>query len=232
MLLPFRVSLARDGDALVIRGENTSTARAPVYVGPVSAREAAAALDDTRRQLPLGRAAPDLFVTVPETPASKSERIAAPLDVRGEIGPRRFHYRLADGGPSSFTVRVPHAAPGAKLKLVVTPEPPSQLLTPPGSPTWAEAVRRGRVDRSRLLERVSRVRLTTARALQYRTFLANPNPSGRSSAVYVYETAKREAVQATETSAGKGMNITLRAALIAVLVVGGATGLLVLWAHS
>src|SRR5262249_19846290 len=152
----------REGDTLVVRGENTSTARGPIYLGPVSAREAAKALDDTRRQLPLGRAAPDLFVTVPRPPASSSARIDAPLDVRGEIGGRRFHYRLGDGGPSSFTLRVPHAAPGAKLYLVVTPEPPTHLLTPPGAPTWAKALRTGRLDRSRLLELVSRVRLTTA----------------------------------------------------------------------
>jgi hypothetical protein len=118
------------------------------------------------------------------------------------------------------------------LKLVVTPAPPSRLLTPPGAATWADALRRGRVHRSRLLELVSRARLTTARTFQYQTFLANPNPSGRSSAVYVYETAKRQAVQPAEKPAGKGMNDALRAALIAVLVVGGAAGLLVLWAHS
>src|SRR5262249_22939006 len=112
------------------------------------------------------------------------------------------------------------------------PEPPTHLLTPPGAPTWAKALRTGRLDRSRLLQLVSRVRLTTARTLQYRTFLANPNPSGRSSAVYLYETATREAAPAATKTTGAGMSDTWRALLIAVLVLGSAVGLLVLWAHS
>jgi hypothetical protein len=231
-LLPLRVSIVRDGTALVVRGENTSGAPGPVLLGDVSPPEAAKALAETRRRLSLGRAAPDLYVTVPRTPLSQSQRIEAPLDVRGELGGRHFRYRLGDGGPLRFELRVPDAATRAKLRLVVTPVPPSHQLTPPGSATWAEAVRRRRVPRSRLLELLSRVRLTVARELQYQTFLANPNPIGRSSAVYVYETAKRTAAPPPIASTKEHKSRAWLTILLTALAIVGAGALVVLWAHS
>ena len=218
-VLPLRVSIAREGNALVLRGENTSAAPGPLLVGPVAQQEAVRALDETRRRLALGRGAPDLYVNVPRNPLSQSEQIAAPLDVRGELGGRRFAYRLGDGGPMVFELRVPHAGGGARLRLVVTPVPPSRLLA------------RTRVPGSQLLEHVSRVRLTVARELQYQTFLANPNVTGSAHAVYVYETAKKAAAPPAASSA-KAVNDAWLTALIAALAVLGATGLVVLWAHS
>src|SRR5262249_56024800 len=44
-----------------------------------------------------------------------------------------------------------------------------------------------------LLERVSRTVLTLARTRQYRSFLGNPDPTGRSATTYVYRTAARPA---------------------------------------
>ena len=67
--------------------------------------------------------------------------------------------------------------------------------------------------------------------LQYQNFLANPNPTGRSSAVYVYETAKRTAEPTSVTSTddnGSEWPVWLAVALAVV----GAGGLVVLWAHS
>jgi len=231
-VLPLRVSIQRSGTTVLIRGENTSAAPGPVLLGPVSVQEISKAFTETRRSLPLGRAAPDLYVTAQRVPVSQSEPIAAPLDVRGEFGGVRFRYRLGDGGPMSFTVRVPQAPRGAKLRLVVTPVPPSRLLRSPGTGTWAEAVGRGRVDRSRLLELASRARLAVARELQYQAFLQNPDATGRSSAVYVYETAVRRAVAPPPVSKDAGTSGVLGAILLATLAVGGTAGLVVLWAHS
>jgi hypothetical protein len=231
-LLPLRVSVEREGDAVVVRGVNTSAARGPVFRGPMSAEEASRALAETLRRLRLGRLAPDIYATVPHPPLSQSESITAPLDVQGELGGVRFHYLLGDGGPMSFERRIPHAASGAKLRLTVTPAAPSHMLKPPGAATWAEALRRGRIEPSRLLERVSRVRLTVARELQYQAFLANPDPNARSSAVYVYETAMRHAVAAPPTPRDDGGNGPWPVVLLAVVAVGGTAGLVVLWAHS
>jgi hypothetical protein len=231
-LLPLRLSIARTGTTVVLRGENTSTAPGPVLLGPVSAQETARAIAETRRSLPLGRGAPDVYVNAQRVPISQSEPIAAPLDVRGELGGVRFRYRLGDGGPMRFTLRVPNAPSGAKLRLIVTPVAPSRLLRPPGAATWAEAVRRGRVDRSRLLELASRARLTIARELQYQTFLVNPDTTGRSSAVYVYESAVRRATGTTPPSEESGTSSILGAVLLAAAAVVGTAGLVVLWAHS
>jgi len=218
--LPLRVSIVRESKALVVRGENTSAAPGPVLVGSVSSQQAAFALDETRRRLPLGRSAPDLYMRVPHVPLSQSEPIAASLDVRVEFAGRRYRYTLGDGGPTRFVLRVPHPPPGAKLRLVVTPVPPYHLLA------------RRNVAPSQLLEYVSRVRLTLARELQYQTFLANPDTIGSARAVYVYETAKKTASPPPATSPDKSDGNTWGIALTAVLVVLGAGGLVVLWANS
>ena len=218
--LPLRVTLERDGDSLTVRGENVATARAPVLVGALSVKEAAKALRQTRRYLQFGNAAPDLYATVLETPLSQSERITAPLDVRGQVGGDRFRYVLGDGRPLRFERRIANAPAGAKLRLVVTPVPPERLLR-----TRVRAA-------TRALSLVARARLTVARELQFQNFLANPNPTGRSSAVYIYETAKRTTrpkAVATPTSEGDG-NWT--AFLAVALAVVGAGTLVVLWANS
>jgi len=219
-LLPLRVSITHEGDALVVHGDNVSAAPGPVLVGPVSSNDAEKALADTRRRLSLGRGAPDVYATVPRTPLSQSEPIASPLDVRGDIAGMQFRYRLGDGGPMHFTLRVPHPPSGAKLRLTVTPVPPYGLLA------------RRRVPASQLLEHVSRVRLAVARELQYQTFLANPNAIGKARAVYIYETVKRTASPPQATSSDRGGNHTLTTALIAALAILGAGALVVLWAHS
>ena len=152
--------------------------------------------------------------------------------MRGDLAGKRFAYRLGDGDPLAFEVSVPNAPRDSKLRLSVTPVPPQRLLTPPGgAATWVEALRRGLVDRATLLEKVSLARLTVARSLQYATYLANPDPRGRSKAVYVYRTATQTAAVAKPKPDEAGDN-TLRAILIAALAVVGASGLVVLWSNS
>jgi len=218
--LPLRVSVERDADELVVRGENVAVARAPVLVGPLSLNEAAKALRRTRKYLPLGAAAPDLYATVRQAPLSRSERIVPPLDVEGQVGEDRFHYVLGDGRPLRFEHRIPHAPGGAKLRLVVTPVPPERLL------------RTRPRDVERALSLVARARLTVARELQFHNFLANPNPTGRSTATYVYETAKRSAMPKPVTPADAGRDSSWPAFLAVALGVVGAGTLVVLWANS
>ena len=230
--LPLEVSIERTGNVVVVRGKNTSVAPGPVLLGPVSVRDVTKAFAQTRQGVRLRRAAPDVYVNVPQTPVSQSQPIAATLDVRGSFGSSKFRYRLGDGGPMDFSFRVPNAPRSAKLRLLVAAIPPSRLLEPPGAATWAEAVRRGRIDASQLLERLSRARLTIARALQYQTFLANPNSTGDSTAVYVYETAKQTATVRPSTPAEESGDGPWTAILLTAFAVVGAGGLVVLWAHS
>jgi hypothetical protein len=217
--LPLRVSIAREGDTLVVRGENVAIARAPVLVGPLSPSAAAKALRQTRRYLALGAAAPDIYATVRQTPSSRTERIVAPLDVRGQVGGERFHYLLGDGRPLRFERRVAHAPEDAKVRLVVTPVAPERLLqTRPR-------------DVARALSLVARARLTVARELQFHNFLANPNPTGRSTAAYIYETSKRAAVPKPVTPSDDGGSSWPTFLAVALGIVGAGT-LVVLWANS
>jgi hypothetical protein len=231
-VLPLKVTIERDGNAMVVRGRNTSAAPGPVLIGSASVRDVSKAFEETRRGLRLGRGAPDVYVGTPDVPVSQSQPIAAPLDVRGNFGGEQFRYRLGDGGPMEFSFRAAGAAPNAKLRLVVTPVAPMRLLAPPRAATWAEAVRLGRVDPAQLLERVSQARLTLARALQYQTFLANPNPSGASTGVYIYETAKRTAVQPPKVNDESAGSNPWRAVLLTAIAILGAGAAIVLWAHS
>jgi hypothetical protein len=218
-LLPLRLSLARIGNTLTVHGENTSAASAPLLVGEMPVAQATTALRQTLRTLPLGIAAPDVYANVTGTPFSRAVRIAAPLDVTGAVGDARFHYVLGDGRPMTFTRQIANVPAGAKLRVVAKPVPPLRLL-------------RGRPrDSGSALSYVARARLMVARELQYQTFLTNPNPTGRSTAAYVYEIAKRTAAPvpaATEDDT----HSTWPTILIAALAVVGAGGLVVLWAHS
>jgi hypothetical protein len=218
-MLPLRVSVVRRGDTLVVRGENVAIARAPVLVGPLSVSEATKALRQTRKYLALGAAAPDIYATVRVTPLSKSERIVAPLDVRGQVGDERFHYVLGDGGPLRFERRVAHAPKDAKVRLVVTPVPPERLLQ-----TQPRDVDGG-------LSLVARARLTVARELQFHNFLANPNPTGRSTATYIYETAKRS-VAPKPVTPPDDRGSSWPTFLAVALGIAGAGTLVVLWANS
>jgi hypothetical protein len=229
-LLPLKLRVSREGDTLVLSGENGTVVDAPLLRGRVDVAQTAEALDATRRALRQGRAAPDLYVDAPAIPTSRTAPVSARLEVRGSIAGVEFARTLGDLRDDTFEVRVPNAPRDAKLRIVVTPVAPARMLTPPGGArTWAEAVRRGAVDPATLLERASRIRLTIARALQYDQFLTNPDPRGSSSARYVYVTSAASALPRRAVGGGDGFDWTF--VYIALAVVGLAGGA-VLWAHN
>jgi len=232
-VLPLLVTVTREGDTMVVRGEDVTAAKGTALVGPVGVREAAGALDQTRRTLGLGVASPDLFAEVPRVPKGRSVRIVAPLDVRVTVGDRTHSYHLGDGSALAFELRVPHAGPRTKVRVAVEPSAPIRLLTPPsGTVTWSDALRRRRIKRSDLLERVSIARLSVARALQYQSFLVSPDPRSRSRTTYVYETTFRRATPPTRQAASSSGGGPWRVLAFAAIAVSGAGGLVVLWAHS
>jgi hypothetical protein len=227
--LPFRLTITQAGGVLTVHGENVSQLPSTVLMGPSAAAEVAAALDDTRRRSSRRPALREVYVGVPRTPLAVQAQIGAPLRITGRIGRTPVRYLLDDGGPSGFVLRVP-ASGGPKVHLVVRAVTPARLLTPPGgSPTWADALRRQRVAPARLLELATRARLSLARTIDYQAFLANPDPHGTSQATYVYDTALPAPAAATPrpTSSGQGWTTIV----FAVLLVLGAGGLAVLWAH-
>jgi hypothetical protein len=234
--LPFRLTIAREGGVLTLRGENVTQLPSTLLVGPASPAETAAALDETRRVSRRGPALQDIYVEVPRAPHAKQEQILAPLRIKGELrfsGGRRIplDYLLGDGGPRSFVLRVPGVSGAPKVRLLVQAVTPVKLLTPPGgSKTWVNAVRTLRVDPAKLLELASRVRLTLARAIDYQAFLVNPDPRGTSQAAYVYETAAESAPVASPQRNDSGGNESTTV-VVAALMVLAAGGLVVLWAH-
>jgi hypothetical protein len=234
--LPFRLTITQDGGVLTLRGANVSQLPSEVLVGPSAAAEVAAALDATRRGSRRGPALQEVYVGVPRAPRDKREQSLAPLHVTGELrfaGGRRIpvDYLLGDGGPSSFVLHVPGVSGLPKVHIVVRAVTPAKLLSPPGgSTTWADALRRRRVDPARLLELASRARLSLARAIDYQAFLVNPDPHGTSQAAYVYATASKTAPAASPPRSASGGHAWTTVAF-AVLLVLGATGLVVLWAH-
>jgi hypothetical protein len=236
-VLPFRLTIAREGDALTLRGENVSQLPSLLLAGASSAAQTAAALDETRRASRRGPVLQNLYVDVPRAPHAKQEQILAPLRITGEVrfaGGRRFgpfDYVLGDGGPRSFVLRVPSVSGEAMVRILVRAVTPTKLLTPPGgSKTWVDAVRRHRVDPARLLELASRARLSLARAIDYQAFLINPDPRGTSKAVYVYETASKSTSAAAPRPVDSGGNGWTTVGVAALLLIG-ASGLVVLWAH-
>jgi hypothetical protein len=233
--LPLRVTIVRDGETLTLRARNVTGFPGSLLDGPAERDATAAALDATRQTASRRPALRDIYVPVPSLPKAKPERIWAALRVTGELrfpGGRRVAVNglLGDGGPRQLVVRVANASGEPTLRLVVRGVSPAKLLTPPGgAATWAEAARTQRVDASRLLEVASRVRLTIARALDFQTFLANPDPRGTSSATYVYESAP--AVVATPVTRPGSDGRDWANAIVAALLVLGSLGLVVLWAH-
>lgn len=234
--LPLRLTVTREGSTLTLTGQNVSGAPADVLVGPSSASETAATLDKTREAARVRPALQELYVDVPRLPKGTQERIWAPLHVTGELrfaGGRRvpLDYVLGDGRPLRFVLSVPGISAAPKVRIVVRAVSPAKLLTPPGgAKTWGAAVRAQLVQPAGLLELASRARLAIARALDYETFLVNPDPRGSSRAVYVYETAAEPVVAPAaprQDSDGNGWT-TLALTALALL---GAGGLVVLWAH-
>jgi hypothetical protein len=234
--LPLRLTIARQGGTLTLTGENVSGVAADVLVGPSDASETAAALDRTRETARVRPELQELYVDVPRLPKGSQERIWAPLHVTGELrfpGGRRvpLDYVLGDGRPLRFDLSVPGVTGEPKVSIVVRSVSPAKLLTPPGgAKTWAAAVRAKRVRPAGLLELASRARLAIARALDYETFLVNPDPRGVSRATYTYETAPKGVAAVAPPrpdSGGNGWTPALVTAL-ALLVAGG---LVVVWAH-
>jgi hypothetical protein len=235
--LPLRLTITRKGGALTIRGENTTQLPADLLVGPSAAAQTAAALDSTRATARRGPALQDIYVEVPRLPHAKHEQVRAPLRVTGEVrlpGGRRvpIDYLLGDGGPQRFVLRIPGVTDDPTVHIVVRPVSPVKLVTPPGgAKSWVDAVRTNRVAPLRLLELASRARLTIARAVDYGSFLVNPDPRGISQAEYVYETGARTAPPAALPAATGSGGDGWTTALVAALLVLGAGGLVVLWAH-
>ncbi|HYX75898.1 MAG TPA: hypothetical protein VE757_01865 [Gaiellaceae bacterium] len=225
--LPLRIELGPSG----LRFVNTTSATAKAVDGRLPTLGVARILDSAREGLATQAAvpAPVLNATGPIRNVSVSAFV--PLRVRGTV---RF-----DGEPTRRIAAVVGRAPvriraiGAPKALDVSvsiPEP-AAVLRPPGSQTWVDAARSGRLPGGRALTRLAVTRLLTAAlALQFRQLLANPDAIGTSRTSYRYVLAQRaRPVAAPDAGGGRDWVAPLAIGLgLATVAVGG----LVLWAHS
>jgi hypothetical protein len=168
--LPLRVRAAEGRVTLV----NATALRTGSFTADVVSAPLLRYLAQLRSEVARGVPPTSGGAVVTTKPVPTRVRIVVPLQVTGTVGSRRVDAVLDD------RLTIPGTGP---VRLTVTPLDPEQLLAAPG------AGLSGR----RLLDRVARAALTLARVRQYRSFLGNPDPSGKSVTTYVYRTAARPA---------------------------------------
>jgi hypothetical protein len=222
-LLPIRIET--DGDRIVVR--NATRIGAGTFTADAVAPPLARYLDSVRAAVSDGRPVPQGTAVVRGRVAPASAAVEAPLHVTGTIGGRHVNTTLGDGRPLSLVV----LQGNGKIDLRIAVVPPTRLLTPPnGAAAWAASRASGRT----LLARANAVLLRLARARQFDSFLADPDPRGGAQTTYVYRTGQPSSLGAerpiaTATDAGRSA-IWNAATIIGVVAFVGAG--LVVWARS
>jgi hypothetical protein len=169
--LPVRIAIERDRVTLVNQSAVTAGAFSADVVEPsLRAYFVQLSREVARGATPTGGGA--LVTTKPEP---RRVRVHVPFLVTGTIGAQRVRARLEDSLSVNAT---------GPVRLTLTPVEPARLL---GAPI-------DRLTGRQLLDRLARATLTLARVRQYRAFLGNPDPAGRSGTTYVYRTAARPAL--------------------------------------
>jgi hypothetical protein len=219
--LPVHVSVNATAARTTLVVENATGVRTYAYSADVDPREARATLRRIRAAVRRGSDVPSSSLTALDTPKVTTVRAFAPLRVDGELRARR------DAAPERFSAvlggatRLRLAFPGRLplLTLRVRPVPPRRML--------ADAGGTGR----QLFARAFAVLRTLALERQYRQFLLNPDPTGRSDTVYVFSTRVASSPPAAPPPSNDSSRPgwTVLAAGLALLTVAG---LVVVWAHS
>jgi hypothetical protein len=227
--LPIRLLIAgaprRPGPfELTIAIENTTVARSSMFAAEPVEADVVAARDSLRAAARTGRAYEGRAVRVRGEARPAPVDAWSPFSLRGtivfpagavrDLAPARLR-RLLGRRALQVSVRGVAGRPAApSIRLVAQPFIDA-ALSPASTRSFAD------------LQRAS---LRYARARQYQSFLANPDPIGPSETTYVYETTR------AEPAARPANKPSDDAALPVVIVLGGlallAFGLAVLWAHS
>ena len=214
--LPLRVRLAGSDRRWTLTLENRTTTR----VASFRARAAQAAVERYRRALagfPLeAPAKPGRFADVQSIEPGRRTVVAA-FRVSGTAtfpggSSMAIHELLGDGGPASVEIAL--AGQGRpRLALRVEPVLPERLLLS-----------------ARTLDAAIEAALAQALARQYESFLANPDPAGRSRTTYVFATAAEAPVAVPAVERGDGG--PWRAVVVALLLTAAAGAALVAWSRS
>jgi hypothetical protein len=209
-VLPLRVRVVRGG----IRVTNATAVSTLAYDAAVPRAEVQPVVDELRRALGRNELPRPGSVVVPTTPPATRIRAEAVFAVRGTLrfGRRRVRFagRIGPGAERVLAVQT-RLRTRPKVELVATPALPRELVAAPTD----------RLDGRRLLRLAYRAYLAVARAQQYTRFLANPDPTGTTSATFVYRTAPTSisVVQAVR-SADDGPSALAVAAFVALGLAG------------
>jgi hypothetical protein len=248
-----RAGQRRSGELEVsLTVENVTGAPARVYSAEAEPLSVAQALDELRSAVRRDLAGEGVFVRVLGPVQAVRKPIAAPLRVQGTLtfvpgtarlegapdgvvhvsgildGVRRTKLRLALRG------RATNASP-PKLRLRVTSPSLAPRFRPAGGGTWVEAFRRRALGRNgrALLDRAIALELTYARQRQYDMYLASPDPTGPSSASYVYRTVATPRAEPLRPSSGGGDgNDVLWLVLAGIGLILAVPAAVLVWAHS
>lgn len=243
--LPLRLRASRDAGRYTLTLANATLTSEVAFQGSGSRAELASLLDQTRRESLAHRRLTPAYATISGLVSQRPQkaRIVAPLLVSGELlfphppasaaggvadgRSVRFSFGLGDEQPLSRRVEV---TGGGEPRLHVEARPTAVVrgLRPPAGGSW----RSTRLPADALLRTLIDTRMQLVRSDQYQGFLANPDPLGRNSTVYVYETAPaRRAGPVAETpTSGRDSTLVLLLAVGGAIVAAGAG--LVAWAHS
>jgi hypothetical protein len=201
-------------------GTLTVTNRTAVTVRSFTAEPDPVSLDQVLRRIRTairdGVSAEGLNVGFFDEPRPVPLRVAAPLRVTGAANGAQFSSLLDGVRRTRLRVRLPDGSP-PKLTMQVRTATPSDTVTS----EQPLAMR---------LAGTIRLELTYARKRQYDMFLASPDQSGPSSAIYVYRSAAPQHPAVSAPS--RGSDYTAGWIVLGLGLAAAVTTAAVIWAHS
>jgi hypothetical protein len=203
--LPLRIEV-HDGATTFV---NTTAATVAAFTADADSAPLLRYMRQLRRAARLDLPLPQGTTTLTSAARTKRVRVVVPLLVRGTVGGHRVHARVLG--------RLVVPATG-KVTVSVEPQlPAAERLT-------------GLSGRQALADATT-LALTVARVHQFERFLANPDPEGSSTTVYVYRTAVPHRVAVAVQPAPSGRDWTATILVTAGLLLAAAAALAV-WARA
>jgi len=220
-LLPVKVHVERGPSRSVVAIENVTGVTAKSYTGDVEPVGLGRVLGRIRTAIRRNFTAEGLNVEIRGAQRPVDVRVAAPLLVSGTVGSgdvaREFRTVLDGIHRTELRLAVPgRSAPRLSMRVRTL--------------AVRDRVRPTQSVRDQLAGTID-LELTYARKRQYDQFLSGADPSGRSSATYVYRTAPRPATAVPLKSSGSGSNAMGWIAL-GLLLAAGLPVAAVVWARS
>jgi hypothetical protein len=212
---------------LVVSLENATYAQGHVFSATAAVEsDLAAALAALRGAARSGRAVEEETVRIKGQSAPALVGASAVLAARGTVD-------FPDGAVSSLSPARFSVVLGAEKDRTVriTVRGVARRSATPKIRIVAEPLVRAALPRRPVRDLASLIRayLGYARTRQFLTFLANPDPNGKSTTSYVFETAAAERSVARPEREESGRGVPAAVLAIALALVG--LGLVVLWAH-